>query len=111
MADQIIPLTSDPNQTMKTTVNVGGRNITLQLDIRYNDIAEYWVMMVTDPVTGTVLIDSVPLITGDYPAGNILGQYAYLGIGSAYVVPAATVAMDYPDDTNLGTDFVLVWSD
>lgn len=111
MSDQIIPLTSDPNQTLKTTVSVNGQNKSLQLDIRYNDIAGYWIMKVTDLSTGTVLLDSMPLLCGLYPASNLLGQYAYLGIGSAYVIKASDIAADSPDDTNLGTDFFLVWSD
>lgn len=111
MAIQVIPLTTDPNQTFQTTVSVDNQNITLSLTIRYNEMAGYWVMTITDPTTNIILLDSIPLITGSYPAANVLGQYAYLGIGSAYVVKAGAVNMDYPDDTNLGTDFLLVWSD
>lgn len=111
MTDQIIPLTSDPQQSLKTAVSIGGENKTLQLDIRYNDIADYWVMKITDPATGEILLDSIPLVTGQYPAANILRQFGHLGLGAAYVIKAGNAAMDYPDDTNLGTEFMLVWSD
>ncbi len=111
MATQVIPLTTEPNQTFQTTLSVDGQNIILSLTIRYNEVAGYWVMTITDPATNIILLDSIPLITGAYPAANVLGQYAYLGIGSVYVIKASAVAMDYPDSTNLGTDFVLVWTD
>lgn len=111
MSDQIIPLTNDPNQTLTVSITVGSRNINLGMGIRWNSIAGYWVLTVIDPNTGMALIDSIPLITGKYPAGNLLGQYAYMGIGAAYLVNALNSAMDYPDTTNLGSDFQLVWSD
>lgn len=110
MATQIIPLTSDPNQTMQTTVNVNSKNVTLQLMLRYNETANYWVMTVSDSQSNK-LVDSIPLITGDYPSGNILEQYAYLGIGSAFVIKTGGTAADYPGSDQLGTDFALVWSD
>lgn len=111
MANQIIPLTTDANQTFQTTVAVGSKNIALSLAIHYNEMAGYWVMSIADPATNTILLDSIPLITGGYPAANVLGQYSYLGIGSAYVIKTSAVSLDYPDSTDLGTDFVLVWSD
>jgi hypothetical protein len=111
MSAQVVPLTSDPNQTLRTTVTVDGTARNLQLKISYNESASYWVMDVTDPATGTILLSGIPLITGEYPSANVLGQYGYLGIGSAYVVPVGSVAMDWPDAGNLGTEFVLVWGD
>ena len=110
MATQIIPLTSAPNQTLQTTVSIDGKNVTLQLTLRYNETAEYWVMGISDS-QGNRLADSVPLITGAYPAGNVLEQYAYLGIGSAFVVKMGGAASDYPGTDQLGTEFVLVWGD
>lgn len=106
-----IPLTTDPNQTFAVTIPVNGINKNLILNIRYNSIAGYWTMSVTDKTLGNLLIDSLPLITGVYPSGDLLSQYQYLGLGSASIVKATNVTNDYPDDTNLGADFVLVWGD
>lgn len=106
-----VPLTTSPNQTFSVTIPVNGANKSLILNIRYNNIASYWTMSVIDKITGKILIDSLPLITGDYPSGDLLGQYEYLGLGSASIIKAGNVSNDYPDDTNLGTDFVLVWGD
>ena len=107
----IVPLTVEPNQNFVCTIPVDAKNITLQFTCRYNTEAEYWFISVSDAQTGQYYIDSVPLITGVYPAADILEQYAYLGIGSATIVKIGSIAGDYPDSTNLGTDFVLVWGD
>lgn len=110
MAYQIIPLTPQ-NQTLNIQLSIDGQNKTLVLTIMYNTIADYWYMSVSDS-NGNKLLDSVPLLVSDYPANNILEQYSYLQIGSAYVVPKSNAAaFSQPNDTNLGTDYVLVWGD
>jgi hypothetical protein len=111
MATQIIPLTSDPNQILEISLEIDQAIKKLQLEISYNAGATYWTMNVLDKNTGSYLLTSIPLITGEYPAANILGQYAYLGIGSACVVNAGSVAADWPGETNLGSEFVLCWGD
>lgn len=110
MANQIIPLSTAPAQSLQVALSVDGRPITLRLTIRYNEMAGYWVMAIADS-TGVLLLDSIPLVTGSYPAANLLQQYAYLGIGSAYIINASGVAQDYPNATDLGSDFVLLWGD
>jgi hypothetical protein len=110
MAYKIVPLTTDPNQSFTITLPIDSINITLGLGIRYNLVANYWVMSVSDS-DGNLLIDSLPLVTGEYPASDILGQYEYLGIGSAFVVNVSNIDEDLPTDTTLGTDFYLMWGD
>ena len=107
MTYKIIPLTTSPNQKLSITLPINGQNITLNLSVRYNTVANYWVMTVADK-SGNVLIDSLPVITGEYPAANILGQYQYLGIGSAVVVNASNTELDIPSDKSLGVDHYLV---
>jgi hypothetical protein len=109
--DQIIPLTSDPNQELQINPIVDGAALNLRLNISWNEMAQYWTMKISDPKTGGCILDSIPLVAGDYPAANLLGQFAYLGIGSAYIINAGQVPIDSPDDTNLGTDFILLWGD
>lgn len=108
---QLVPVTSDPNQTFQTVLELDGRNINLALSFRYNEVASCWIMSVSNPDTNECMLDSVPLLTGDYPGGNILEQYAYLQIGSAVLVPTSQLAADGPNENNLGTDFVLLWGD
>lgn len=110
MANQIIPLTTDPNQTFQITLTVDGKNITLTFNLSYNEEAGNWIMGIKD-ADGNMLLDSVPLVSGKYPAANILAHHSYLGIGSAYIINTASSPADHPDATNLGSDFVLVWGD
>jgi hypothetical protein len=109
MADQIIPLTSAANQVFSAQLIVDGNALTLNLSLSYSSTAGYWQMSVAD-VNGNALIASVPLITGWYPAANLLAQYVYLAIGSAALLNTGNIAADYPGRDNLG-QFSLVWSD
>ena len=111
MAYKIIPLTTNANQSFTCTLPVDGKNITLAFTFVYNTPGGYWYMSVTDAKTQTMLLDAVPLVTGEYPAADLLEQYEYLGIGSAAIIPTSALATGIPDDTNLGTDYVLVWGD
>jgi len=111
MADQVIPLTSEPNQTLQVTVNIDDENRTFKLTLRWNAGAEYWVMTIIDASTSETILDSLPLVTGDYPAGNLLGQYGYLNIGSIYLINESNVDTDRPGVDDLGSDWILVWGD
>lgn len=111
MADQIIPLTNSPGQVFTVALAINGGITRLTLNFNYNEMANYWIMKVTD-ANGIVLLDSVPLVTGVWPAANLLAQYQYLNIGSCYVINASNVpGYDYPNYINLGSDFVLIWGD
>lgn len=110
MASQIVPVTSAPNQAFAVSLNVDNAVLVLQLRLRFNEIAGYWTMTVADRA-GKTLVDSVPMLTGEYPAANLLQQHRYLGIGSAYVVNASGVSDPWPGPSNLGTDFILLWDD
>ncbi len=88
---QNIPLNNSPNQEWDVAVNVDGVPVTLVLTLRYNEIAKYWVATVRDS-QGDLLVDSVPFVTGEGISQNILGQFAYLAIGSATIYNASQVA-------------------
>jgi len=134
---QQVPVTNAPNQKFTASLQVDVSTLYLNLAIRYNEMAGYWVMDISDS-NNNLLVASTPLITGLWPAGNLLQQQAYLRIGSAYIVnvsnkvPIGTkglgygeggygegpyggipgfAGVDYPDNTNLGTDFQLWWGD
>jgi hypothetical protein len=111
MAYQIVPLLPNANQSFNCTLPIDSKNMTLGFSFTYNTVGGYWFMSVKDVQTNTMLLDAVPLVTGEYPAADLLGQYEYLGIGSAMIVPTSSLAIDRPDDTSLGTDYVLVWGD
>ncbi len=116
----IIQLTSDPDQRMRVTIPVNGANLTLRLRIRYNSVAGCWMMAVSDD-GGNLLVDSVPMLVGQYPAADILAPYRYLGLGSAVILNTGAPdysAQDSPDSSQLGDgtqgspgQYILVWGD
>lgn len=110
MADKIIPLTTDPDQFFTCSLPIDNNNVTLSFRLRYNTVAEYWVITIAD-VYGNPIIDSLPILDGRYPSANLLGQYKYLNIGSVYIAKNGKVDGDRPNDTNLGSEFLLVWGD
>ena len=70
-------------------------------------------MNIKDPSTKKDIISNVPLITGGLngKSANLLQQYQYMNIGSAFIAKTSEIELDYPDDKTLGTEFVLVWGD
>lgn len=108
---QIIPLSNAPNQSFTVTLQVDGAPLTLNLAISWNAMAGYWVMSISNS-TGVLLLDSLPLVTGWYPAANVLAQYAYLKIGSCFILnQQGNQFSDYPGVNNLGSGYVLLWDD
>jgi hypothetical protein len=106
---QIVPLSSSPNQTATVQLTVDGNPLTLNLTVGFSEMAGYWQMSVSD-INNNLLIASVPLITGWYPAANLLAQYGYLQIGSAYILNTGNATTDYPAANNLN-QFSLLWDD
>jgi hypothetical protein len=136
MSLQVITLTNSPNQSYTVNLTVDGSPLTLNITINYNEMAGYWILAIFN-ANSQLLIDSVPMLTGAYPAGNLLQQQKYLNIGSWYLVNVSNLQVetsgnlgygeggygqggyggeqgqggtDYPNATNLGTDFQL-WVD
>jgi hypothetical protein len=109
MAQQLVPLTQAPNQTFTVQLSVNGNPLTLNLQLSYSAMSGWWQLQIAD-VQNNVLIASVPLVTGYYPVANILAQYGYLDIGSAYVLNTGNATTDYPTETSL-TKFSLLWGD
>ena len=108
----VIPLTTDPNQKFQCTIPIDGDNRRLSFELRYNDVAEYWSMTIHDPELRRTLIDSLPILVGEFPAANLLEQYSYLNLGSATIVRVGpTDENANPDDSTLGTNYQLVWGD
>lgn len=110
MSDQIIPLSSAPNQTLSSVLDVDGNNLLLNFAVYFNEQSQTWYMDIAD-ANNNPLLTSIPLVPGNYPAANLLGQYSYLEIGSAYLLNVAGVNEDHPSATDLGTSWNLIWSD
>ena len=109
MSDQIVPLTSQPNQSFTVQLTVDGASLVLNLVLRWSYMAGYWTMDIYSG-QGTLQLAALPLITGVWPAANILAQYGYLGLGSVYLLNNGSND-DYPSNTDLGSAFYLLWGD
>ncbi len=107
---QIIPLSNAPNQTLSVALNVDGAVLRLNLFITFSEMAQYWLMSVFDS-RNNLILSSIPLITGSWPAANLLQQQGYLKIGSAFVINLGQVQDDYPTASELGSGFLLLWDD
>lgn len=111
---QIIPMTSNHNQVFQITLQINGENVTLKFNVRWNMTAGYWAITITDVATGLCMLDSLPLVTGkSYTKSlNILRAFDYLSIGELFLIPTKTKPpTDYPNETNLGTEFKLALGD
>lgn len=114
--DQIIPLSPLQSQSFTVSGTINGNTVTLQMKVRWNVMSQCWMASLFDQ-KGNALIDSLPILTGDWPAANILAQHGYLldsngnGIGALYPINASGAIQDYPGVANLGNDFVLIWGD
>ena len=109
MALQVVSLSSS-QQSVTAQLQVDGASLTLILNIRWSAMAGYWVLTIYDS-QGSLLLDGIPLVTGWYPAANLLAQFGYLQIGSAYVLNLGVDNSDYPGQDDLGTGFILAWGD
>lgn len=112
MAWQIIPTSPAPDNTMSVVVEVNGQKIPLLFRFRFNVVGKYWFLDVSNAINGSMYLSGVPLVTGEYPAADLLEQFHYLGIGKALIAKMTdTPPTEIPDDRNLGVEFALAWGD
>jgi len=108
---QLIPLNSLDNQTFQSSLLIDGAKKKLNFRLYFNEVCNYWAMDIIDGITQEALVSSAPLITGSSKEStNLLAQYSYLRIGSAYLINAENVWSD-PDHVTLGINFLLAWGD
>src|SRR5579863_9981286 len=98
MSLQMIPLSTAPNQQFTALLNVDGAPLTVNVTVKYNEMAQYWILSISDS-NNNLLVDSVPALTGSYPAANILEQQRYLGIGAWYIVNVSNLVLDIGTET------------
>lgn len=88
-----IPLISSP-QTM--SVQLSGT--TYNLEIRWNQISQYWVLDIYDQ-NDNLIVGGLSLVTG----GDLLASYRYLGFVGSLMVQTDTDTLAAPTFTNLGS--------
>lgn len=102
----IVPIQNIPNNRFSSKIPVDGQNLTLIFYVTYNELAKYWLIDISN-ADGTMLLSGLPVV----PAQNILEQYQYMQIGSAYILPRSKVKEQWPSADTLSTDWYLIWSD
>lgn len=110
---QEVPLTSALNQTMQLNLTVDGNPLVLNIGVQWSVSGGQWLMSIADSGNNP-LIESLPLLTGGYPAANLLAQYGYMRIGSLWLLATgqnATAGDASPTSQNLTTEYTLLWGD
>lgn len=109
MSAQVVQLQNANNQQFTAQLVVNGAALTLGIALSYSEMAGYWLLSLTNS-TGNILVSNLPLITGWWPAANILAQFQFLNIGSAFLLNTGNANTDYPGQGNLSS-FSLLWDD
>jgi hypothetical protein len=107
MAFQQLMIDNTLNQKTSVSVEVDGEQLSLDLFLRYNRMAGYWVADISRVDTQELLIASMPLLVGY----NLLEQYTYHKIGWCAIVNIGSNSPDSLSSENLGTDFLWIWDD
>ena len=103
----IVPITSNPSQTFTSTIPIDGGSIKFNFFLKFNTESSCWVLDIKDS-SNNGIVTGINLVTG----ANLLEQYSYLKIGSAYLAKIDnSLTDDLPTEYNLGTSFLLIWSD
>lgn len=111
MPAQILPLTSQPNQILLATLAINGGTTTIGIRQYWNRIGGFWVMDIYNS-NGLPLVSSVPLLTGDWPAANVMAPYEWLNIGAWFIINQGNGEQaDWPNSSNLGINFLLLIDD
>ena len=106
-----IPLTNSPNQKFTTTVPVNEGNIDFDIELRYNEIAEYWTMTLIDTQSRQIIFSQLPLLSSFFEYANIAHQFQYKNIGSIYIVPMQMTKACRPNNIDIGKKYILIWGD
>ena len=95
---------------MTVTGQIDGAPLTLRFGFLFSEMEGYWVMSIDDQF-GNPLLASVPVLTGNEGAANLMEQHGYLRIGSIYCINVSGIASDNPGISNFGIDYNLLWDD
>lgn len=110
MSAQLISLSGLPNQIIAVSLSLNDGIVSLNLKQYYNRIGGFWALDVYDQ-QGNLLVASLPLITGDWPAGNIMAPHDYLQIGQWFIINLTAAQTDFPTSQNIGSGFTLLIDD
>lgn len=104
MINQVIPLYTSPNSNYNISISNNDKNITYNLEYRWNEYANYWTLDIRDS-SKTPLLCNIPLLEGY----NLLKNLEYLGLGELYLVKLSQQTTGEATDETLSSDYALVW--
>ena len=107
-----IKLKNAPNQRfILNNIILNGISRSFVVELSYREICGYWTMSLSDQYTQRQIVSEMPLVTGLFldRAGNMFSQMQYLGLGQLGIFPSTNNTTDYPNDSNISTDFSLFW--
>jgi hypothetical protein len=99
-----LDLCSSPNQTFKAAIPGDKQNLTFNISMSYNEESGYWIMGIYDSSLEPIVLN-IPLLCGH----DLLEQYQYLNIGSIFIVNVGDPTIETPNDTNIDTNFKMIW--
>ena len=107
-----VPLTNSPNQRFQITLPVNDENIQFVFELWYNEQANYWLMSLTNKTKQEQVFVNLPLLaTKSDVFGNMMCQLEYKEVGICYIIPTSEDLKSMPDDTNLGSLYIMIWGD
>ena len=106
-----LPLLPYPNQTFSFTMPVNSQNERFIGELHYNAQGKYWNFSLFYASGKTPIIVNLPLLASMYKFSNLFCQLDYLRIGSLYIGMKNETPNSAPDDTDLGTNYIVVWGD
>lgn len=94
------------------SLNIDGQSRQITVEYRYIPLYDYWTITVYDTPTSTLVIANVPLMYNEGEGQNLLSQFAYLGLGSCYVIKAVEQpTTPWPTGESFGVEYKLAWGD
>jgi hypothetical protein len=108
LTGQIIPINNSPYQQIQVALNTYNGTLTLNLIVSYNEVGNWWVMQIFDQNYNALLSD-IPLLTGYWPAANILAPWFWMNIGTATVIANQGGYGDWPGINGWGNGWLLLW--
>lgn len=86
-----------PTHPIAQTFTVSLAGVSYQMTIRWCDPNQSWLLDISDSRSNPIL-QGIPLVTGS----DLLGQFAYLGIGGRLIVQTDNNPQVVPTYTSLG---------
>lgn len=107
-----VNLNKFPEQRAVFNLPLNGKSVPMAIRLSYNARGDLWHMDIENERTGEVILANVPLLCGADNTYNLLKQFEYLGIGSAYIKKVVeNTDTDSPDYNTFLSQFVLMWGD